>query len=56
MNDVFISIVTEPEAAAAGIVGVGNGEGREGPPDADEENVFTVLISVLMGKERILSI
>jgi hypothetical protein len=47
MNEVFVSMVTEPAALAAGMLVLGKGEG---PPAAGvEEKVFTVRISVLIG-------
>jgi hypothetical protein len=56
MKEVFVSMVTDPDAAAAGMLGDGKGEGTAGLPEPDEEKVFTVRISVLIGKVRMLSI
>jgi hypothetical protein len=47
--DVFNSTVTAPAAEAAGTRADGKGEGAAPPNEGIELNVFTVLISVLVG-------
>jgi hypothetical protein len=56
MNEVLISRVTTPAALAAGReLVVGKGLGAPPPKAGEEENVLTVLTSVLMGKLLITS-
>jgi hypothetical protein len=56
IKEVFVSKVIAPAAEAAGREELGKGEGAPKPPPADDENVFTVLTSVLIGKLLIVSI
>ncbi len=53
--EVFNSIVTTPAALAAGMLEAGATEEKR-PNDDEELNVFTVLISILSGKELMFCI
>jgi hypothetical protein len=48
--EVLSSMVTAPAAVAAGTRAEGKGEGAAPPKEGVELNVFTVLISVFVGK------
>jgi hypothetical protein len=55
MKDVFVSRVTEPAACAAGTLEEGKGEPPPMGEEGEAEKVFTVRISVLIGKLWMLS-
>jgi hypothetical protein len=54
--DVFSSTVTAPAAVAAGTEAPGDEDKIEPPKDGADVKVFTVLISVLIGKDTMLEI